>query len=648
MSNQLAQAWLLSALADLKNIEHILGDDFLTHIAAFHAQQCVEKCFKAVIVEQSGKAPRVHSTLTLYGLIRNKLPLDVDTDLLTDFDDIYIIFEKMDFLTDMQTHQPPYATEEHSATHTIVHLGAGTCRELERYLTAQPARLLLVEADPQRADDLQRRTQSLPQVEVRGTAVTTDATASILYRYNLPDVNSLHAPSGLWHLFPGLKLMDQIEVGTVSPADLIAPLQLQMQQENRLIIDTPGEELPILKALQESDHLHRFKYLYLHCGRDSLYETSVPGMQIVEWLQEEGFDLMQADDGDDPDRPLWILKRNQLQLRYRDLLQEVERLQQALEQSNRQSAERQQQIKTLTQARDEYKNLADERQVQLEKLSEEHAATLETLNKSKSARDVIASEKAELASRISNFESQIEKLQQDCDAKAKALEQANQEKTRQTKLANERQTQLEKLKAENTANLEALNQTKAAKETLSQEKNDLASRISHLTSRISNLESDLEKLKQERDAKAKALEQANQEKTKQTKLGNDRQTQLEKLKAENTANLEALNQAKAAKDALAHEKSDLASRNSNLESDLEKLKQERDAKAKALEQVNKEQAKQTKLIKEQQAKLEKLEKSKNQLESQLAEAEQTQHQMNEEMVKAEVQIDFIKELLLTK
>jgi len=152
----------------------------------------------------------------------------------------------MDFLTDMQTHQPPYATEEHSAIHTIIHLGAGTCRELESYLTAQPARLLLVEADPQQADELQSRTQSLPQVEVRGAAVTTDANASILYRYNLPDVNSLHAPSGLWNLFPGLKLMDQIEVDTVSPADLIAPLQLRMQQENRLIIQTKKQRVSLI------------------------------------------------------------------------------------------------------------------------------------------------------------------------------------------------------------------------------------------------------------------------------------------------------------------------------------------------------------------------------------------------------------------
>lgn len=80
----------MSALADLKSIEHLLGDDFLTHVVAFHAQQCVEKCFKAILVNQTGKAPKVHSTLTLYGLIKDILQLDLDIDLLTDFDAIYI------------------------------------------------------------------------------------------------------------------------------------------------------------------------------------------------------------------------------------------------------------------------------------------------------------------------------------------------------------------------------------------------------------------------------------------------------------------------------------------------------------------------------------------------------------------------------
>ena len=49
----LVEAWIASALADLKNIEHIIGDDFLTHIVAFYAHQCVEKCFKAVLEKQN-------------------------------------------------------------------------------------------------------------------------------------------------------------------------------------------------------------------------------------------------------------------------------------------------------------------------------------------------------------------------------------------------------------------------------------------------------------------------------------------------------------------------------------------------------------------------------------------------------------------
>jgi len=91
MSNEMAKAWISSALADLKSIGHIIDDEFLTHVVAFHAQQCVEKCFKAMLEAQSGiKVPRTHSTLKLYGMIKDELALEIDIDLLTDFDSLYI------------------------------------------------------------------------------------------------------------------------------------------------------------------------------------------------------------------------------------------------------------------------------------------------------------------------------------------------------------------------------------------------------------------------------------------------------------------------------------------------------------------------------------------------------------------------------
>lgn len=62
----------------------------MTPVAAFHSQQCVEKCFKAVLEEYTQKVPREHSTLKLYGLVRDLISLEVDSEMLTDLDNLYI------------------------------------------------------------------------------------------------------------------------------------------------------------------------------------------------------------------------------------------------------------------------------------------------------------------------------------------------------------------------------------------------------------------------------------------------------------------------------------------------------------------------------------------------------------------------------
>ena len=90
MGKKMAKEWLNSALADLKNIEHIIGDEFLTHLVAFHSQQTVEKCFKAMLEFKSRKVPKEHSTIKLHELVKNDIFLKIDENLLVDFDDLYI------------------------------------------------------------------------------------------------------------------------------------------------------------------------------------------------------------------------------------------------------------------------------------------------------------------------------------------------------------------------------------------------------------------------------------------------------------------------------------------------------------------------------------------------------------------------------
>ena len=44
-----AESWLSAAKDDLDVIKEIIGKDNLTNMIAFHAQQAIEKSFKAVV-----------------------------------------------------------------------------------------------------------------------------------------------------------------------------------------------------------------------------------------------------------------------------------------------------------------------------------------------------------------------------------------------------------------------------------------------------------------------------------------------------------------------------------------------------------------------------------------------------------------------
>jgi HEPN domain-containing protein len=82
--------WLKSAKMDLDNIAQIIHLEHLTPIVAFHAQQCVEKCFKAILEEHLKKVPKDHSTLRLYALTKDLISTEVDSGVLTDLDGLYI------------------------------------------------------------------------------------------------------------------------------------------------------------------------------------------------------------------------------------------------------------------------------------------------------------------------------------------------------------------------------------------------------------------------------------------------------------------------------------------------------------------------------------------------------------------------------
>jgi HEPN domain-containing protein len=86
----LTQEWLKAAGDDLIALEEIVDNPLITNIAAFHCQQCIEKCFKAALEEYESGVPKIHSLLTLHGMVKEIFDFDFDEDILDKLDKLYI------------------------------------------------------------------------------------------------------------------------------------------------------------------------------------------------------------------------------------------------------------------------------------------------------------------------------------------------------------------------------------------------------------------------------------------------------------------------------------------------------------------------------------------------------------------------------
>lgn len=86
----ITREWLERAHDDLKAADALLRQGGLTHLAAFHAQQAVEKSLKAVIEEHDLGALRTHSLTRLVEVVNPHIRLETDQNMLDRLEAIYI------------------------------------------------------------------------------------------------------------------------------------------------------------------------------------------------------------------------------------------------------------------------------------------------------------------------------------------------------------------------------------------------------------------------------------------------------------------------------------------------------------------------------------------------------------------------------
>lgn len=200
----------------------------------------------------------------------------------------------------------------------ILHVGAGNGAELETYLAAKPAHIRLLEPNPPAAKALQLAAANAPSVTVEASALAGQDGTATLRVFNHASLSSLRAPHELTRLFPGLHLVSEPEVATVSVASLLAGLPFAEGKRNILILDAPGEEGRIVEDLRAGHWFKRFDHVFMYCGTSELYEGSRTANELRGRLEAEGFDV-EATLRDDPDRPCLILRLDRTALKVIEL-----------------------------------------------------------------------------------------------------------------------------------------------------------------------------------------------------------------------------------------------------------------------------------------------------------------------------------------
>jgi len=82
--------WIELASVDLAAALKLEDDEYLTPAASFHAHQCIEKAFKAVLELHEQPIRKTHDLALLYLEIKSIISFQCDEDILYDLSRLYI------------------------------------------------------------------------------------------------------------------------------------------------------------------------------------------------------------------------------------------------------------------------------------------------------------------------------------------------------------------------------------------------------------------------------------------------------------------------------------------------------------------------------------------------------------------------------
>lgn len=334
---------------------------------------------------------------------------------------------------------------------TVVVIGAGYASSLSTMRRLNGKRLVLVEGHTQQAKKLARSIRKDQYEELHFLAITNEQSPSIpFYPCNNPNFSSVLFPERVLITGPNLRFASPIQVPAQSFDSFISCLQLDSEANNLLVLDAPGISAKILiTALPEL--LHLFSWIYFRDGALSgLYRSDCSAQNALDRLTTTGFKHFTKDDETLYPQTGHLLTRDQEWLVRYTLKRQLETVKSELVEAQAQADEHLILIETLSKQLD---TLAQENTT----LNREKNKLLQVLQEQENLSRELGNERDALIKEQSTFVEVKIALQQATEAQrgtiqnlTRQLEEIDQQRNR---LKRENQT----LKEENAALVQTKN-----------------------------------------------------------------------------------------------------------------------------------------------------------------------------------------------
>jgi FkbM family methyltransferase len=196
---------------------------------------------------------------------------------------------------------------------TVVHIGAGSGGVLDHYASLQVRRAVLVEGDPETATRLRAATRRLGWAEAVECVVAAADGATTWHVFNLPRFNGPVVPAGLPARYPRLRQRAERTVQVVALASL--PVLAESRSGDApdvLVLDVPGQERPLLDALDDAA-LHRFAWILVRgCALDG---ADSGANELADRLAARCYRPLRLRDAGDPLWPVQLFRLDATQVR---------------------------------------------------------------------------------------------------------------------------------------------------------------------------------------------------------------------------------------------------------------------------------------------------------------------------------------------